>query len=177
MMLTTLLALTLVAQPAPGEIKIDYDQASNVTTIFMVLGHAKEQGNFIIDPVILTGHDGKARPKQLSDLLTLSVRRMGYESAWQASHAVRLTCGKTRMNHRRDSYQSDMKDGYQREFVQTQIKRADLRKALETGKDIEITIGSYQPIVLGVPAREKMSAFLRYLDEYASAKPDGGKGR
>jgi hypothetical protein len=172
-----LLLLAMVGQPAPGDIKIDYDQAQDSTSIFMVLGHAKEQGNFIVDPVILAGHDGKARPKQLSDLVTLSVRRMGYEYQWQDSHVVRLTCGKARMNHRQDSYVSDMKDGYHREIVLTQIMRADLRKALDTGKDIEMTIGAHQTIGFGVSAREKMSAFLRYLDEYPGGQHPRGKTR
>ena len=176
-MLTTLLALTLVAQPAPPDIKVTYNERQDLTLILMEVAHEKEQGKSSFIMAIYTGHSGKIRPKQLSDLVTLSIQRMGYDYVWQDSHGVRLRCGKALMNHRQDSYESEILKDYHSESVETRIKRGDLRKALDAGKDIQMTIGSNTSISFGNEARKKMTAFLRYLDGYASAKPDGGKGR
>jgi hypothetical protein len=176
-MFTMLLLLTLVAQPAPPDIKVTYDERQDLTLILMEVAHEKEQGKSSFVMAIYTGHSGKIRPKQLSDLVTLSIDRMGYDYAWQDSHTVRLRCGKALMNHRQDSYESEILKGYHREAVETRIKRGVLRKALDAGKDIQMTIGSNISISFGNEARGKMAALLRYLDEYPGGQHPRGKTR
>jgi hypothetical protein len=170
-MLTTLVvAANLLCQaPAlPAGTEVEYDKFHDITMLSLQLGEfTNEAGTH--DLSVHTFHKG--REPKAATMVMLQVARYGPHWEYLTYHDVVMMCGDDRLKLRKSSYRSevDTKDpvDHCNEFFQLYLSPDELRAVLGRDRDLEVKIGTHDPVTLGANARGKILRFVKAVQSGA----------